>query len=264
MLGSTPSGFSEAPLGRVWPSLPHLVSSCLEFCWQLHRAFSDCPLGRVWPSLPHLVSNSLGVCWQLLWDPNSTELNNNSTPTRSPTGSLNRMFNRHQAEITVMQFRGYSLSVHHCLWHNGTFTLSHIISLNLPTRSLSITGHWNVSLPSGVSPWNRIFGPGRRSKYNMSLRVSLYFNLSQFNLPLHNSFSIAYFHYFSFSPSFPLPLSLLSLSLYIYIYMYIYISVSIFLSFHYFLLNPKHFQIVVLPNSIIVFRLDRKKSKKAF
>ncbi len=26
--------------------------------------------------------------WQLLWDPNSTELNNNSTPTRSPTGSL--------------------------------------------------------------------------------------------------------------------------------------------------------------------------------
>ena len=35
MLGSTPSGLSEGPLGRVWPSLPHLVSSCLEFCWQL-------------------------------------------------------------------------------------------------------------------------------------------------------------------------------------------------------------------------------------
>ena len=32
--------------------------------------------------------------------------------------------------------------------------------------SLSITGHWNVSLPSGASPWNSIFGPGRRSKYN--------------------------------------------------------------------------------------------------
>ena len=61
---------------------------CLEVCWQLHRGFSECPLGRVWPSLPHLVSNPLGVCWQLLWDPNSTELNNNSTPTRSPTGSL--------------------------------------------------------------------------------------------------------------------------------------------------------------------------------
>ena len=33
-----------------------------------------------------------GLClefdWQLLWDPNSTELNTNSTPTRSPSGSL--------------------------------------------------------------------------------------------------------------------------------------------------------------------------------
>ena len=37
-------------------------------------------------------------------------------------------------------------------------TLSHIISLNPPTRSLSITGHWNVSLPSGASLWNGIFG----------------------------------------------------------------------------------------------------------
>ena len=65
MLGSTPSGVSKDPLGRVWPSLPHLVSSCLEFCWQLHRGFSECPLGRVWPSLPHLVStvwNSPGNC----------------------------------------------------------------------------------------------------------------------------------------------------------------------------------------------------------
>ena len=49
---------------------------------------SESPLSRVWPSLPHLVSNSLEVCWQLLWHPNSTELNNNSTPTWSPTGSL--------------------------------------------------------------------------------------------------------------------------------------------------------------------------------
>ena len=34
-LGLTLSGVSESPLGRVWPSLPHLVSSCLEFYWQL-------------------------------------------------------------------------------------------------------------------------------------------------------------------------------------------------------------------------------------
>ena len=35
MLGSTPLGLSEDPLGRVWLSLPHLASSCLEVCWQL-------------------------------------------------------------------------------------------------------------------------------------------------------------------------------------------------------------------------------------
>ena len=29
---------------------------------------------------------------------------------------------------------------------------------NPPTRFLSITGHWNVSLPSGASPWNCMFG----------------------------------------------------------------------------------------------------------
>ena len=125
MLGSTPSGLSEGPLALVWLSLPHLVSNPLGVCWQLLRGFSECPLGRVWPSLPHLVSRCLDFNWQLhrgfprspsvgcglpyhissltLWEsagncsraPNSTELNNNSTPTRSPTGSLNRMFNRH-------------------------------------------------------------------------------------------------------------------------------------------------------------------------
>ena len=158
-------GFPRAP--SVGCGLPYHIWSLLSGrLLATASGDSKCPLGRVWPSLLHLVSRCLEFYWQLLWDPNSTELNNNSTPTRSPTGSLNRMFNRHQVEITVMQFRGYSLPVHHCQWHNGTFTLSHIISLNPPTRSLSITGHWNVSLPSGVSPWTSIFGPSRRSKYN--------------------------------------------------------------------------------------------------
>ena len=91
--------------------------SCLEVYWQLLRGFSECPprSGVAFPTTsgPYCLDLSR----QLPWDPNSTELNNNSTPTRSPTGSLNWMFNRHQAEITVMQFRGYSLPVPDC---NGT------------------------------------------------------------------------------------------------------------------------------------------------
>ena len=58
VLGSTPSGLFRGPprSGVAFPTTSGLY--CLE------------------------------VYWQLLWDPNSTELNNNSMPTRSPTGSL--------------------------------------------------------------------------------------------------------------------------------------------------------------------------------
>ena len=59
----------------------------------------------------------LEVCWQLLW--HSTQLNCIiiQRPHDRPLDLWNRMFNRHQAEITVMQFRGYSLPVHH---YSGT------------------------------------------------------------------------------------------------------------------------------------------------
>ena len=58
-------GFPSAPFGRVWPSLPHLVSSCLEDCWQLHRGFSRSP--SVGCGLPYHISSltlweSAGIC----------------------------------------------------------------------------------------------------------------------------------------------------------------------------------------------------------
>ena len=89
-----------------------------------------------------------------------------------PLDLWNRMFNRHQAEITVMQFTGHSLPVHQSMsvpWE--FFSSFHFISQFPPTRFPLITGHWNVSLPSGASPWNSIFGPGRRSKYYISTIV---------------------------------------------------------------------------------------------
>ena len=74
-----------------WPHCydRHVVSFWFSSCWgPLHWGFSRNP--SVGCGLPYHISSlcSLDVCWQLLWDPNSTELNNNSTPTRSPTGSL--------------------------------------------------------------------------------------------------------------------------------------------------------------------------------
>ena len=52
-----------------------------------------------------------------------------------PLNLWNRMFNRHQAEITVMQFTGHSLPVHQSMsvpWE--FFTSSHFISQFPPTR----------------------------------------------------------------------------------------------------------------------------------
>ena len=48
----------------------HVVSFLFSWCWgPLHRGFSEGLLGRVWPSLPHLVSRCLEFYWQLLWHP---------------------------------------------------------------------------------------------------------------------------------------------------------------------------------------------------
>ena len=51
------------------------------------------------------------------------------TIVQSPTQYLwNGMFDRHQAEITVMQFTGHSLPVHQSMTVHWDFNLSHIVS----------------------------------------------------------------------------------------------------------------------------------------
>ena len=104
-----------------WPHCydRHVVSFLFSWCstgglGPTLSGVSESPLGRVWLSLPHLVSNSLEVCWQLLWHPTQLNYIIIQRPHDRPLDLWNRMFNRHQAEITVMQFRGYSLPVHHC------------------------------------------------------------------------------------------------------------------------------------------------------
>ena len=77
------------------------------------------------------------------------------------------MFNRHQAEITVLQFRGHSLPVHHSVVYNGNFScLSHFISQFPPTQFPLLTAigmcHFLLVHHLGIA----FFGPGRRSKHN--------------------------------------------------------------------------------------------------
>ena len=126
-----------------------------------HSSGPKDPIGLMWLSLPQFVYNSvrsstqlppLGV--ELNWNQNSIQLARrtqlNYIIVRRPLDLWNRMFNHHQATITVMQFRGHSLQVHHSVVYHGNFSCSsHFISQFPPTRFPLIT----VSLPSGASPW---------------------------------------------------------------------------------------------------------------
>ena len=64
-----------------WLSLWHLIS--IFSGPQISSGVSEGLLGRVWLSLPHLVSSCLDSTGNCFGTSNSTELNNNSTPTRS-------------------------------------------------------------------------------------------------------------------------------------------------------------------------------------
>ena len=93
------------------------------------------PFGLMWLSLPHLVYNS--NCQQLNWHwlPSWLRYIIIQRPHDRPLDLWNRMFNRHQAEITVMQFTGHSIPVHQCMsvpWE--FFRSSHFISQFPPTQ----------------------------------------------------------------------------------------------------------------------------------
>ena len=128
--------------GPLLPSVAFPTTSCLRRLWSPTHQGSQGPPPPGF-LLPHLISNFSGP--QLTVLPVFTDL-------------WNRMFNRHQAEITVIQFRGHSLPVHQSMSVSWDFYLVPFHQPNPPTRSLSITGHWNMSLPSGASLWNGMFG----------------------------------------------------------------------------------------------------------
>ena len=125
----------------------------------------------MWLSLLHFVYNSIRSSTKLPqpWASNSTGTRTqfNCIIVRRPLDLWNRMFNRHQAEITVMQFRGHSLPVHHSVVYHGNFSCSsHFISQFPPTRFPLITAiRMCYLLPVhhlGMAFFDRV----KRSKHN--------------------------------------------------------------------------------------------------
>ena len=93
-----------------------------------------------------------------VWLPVLTELYNSSTSTQSPTQSLEwHVWSSSSGNNchAVQRSLSSGASVYECIMG---FYLVPFRQPNPPTRFLSITGHWNVSLPSGASLWNGMFG----------------------------------------------------------------------------------------------------------
>ena len=122
-------GVPEGPFGRAWLSLPHSSISV--------RSLTGTVIGT------RLLSWLSYIIVQL--------------PLDRLLNLWNGMIDRHPAEIAVMQFTchaGHYLPVHQSM--SGLYLVP-FHQPNPPTRSLSITGHWNVSLPSGASHCNGMF-----------------------------------------------------------------------------------------------------------
>ena len=126
--------------------------------------------GRVWLSLPHLVTNSVRSL--TLWLFVLTELYKSSTPTQSPTQSLewhdwssSSGNNCHAVQRSLSSVA----SVYECIMG---FYLVPFHQPNPLKRSLSITGHWNVSLSFGASLWKGMFGrvEGQNTTHRSNLK----------------------------------------------------------------------------------------------
>ena len=137
----TPSGFPRAP--SVGCGFPYHISSL-----QLSETLLETPLAR------------------------RTQLN--YIIVRRPLDLWNRMFNRHQAEITVMQFTGHSLPVHQSMsvpWE--FFSSSHFISQFPPTRFPHITaiGMYHF-FPVHHLEWHFTRAEGRNITFSQSFIAS--------------------------------------------------------------------------------------------
>ena len=149
-LDSNSSGAPSAP--SAWCGFPyHISSNSVRSLTQSGAPRS--PSAR--RSFLYHISSPTPTVWLLVL----TELYYSSTPTQSCTQSLEWHVwlsssgnNCHAVQRSLSS----GASVYECIM--GFFTLSHFVSQYPPTRFLSITGHWDVSLPSGASLWNDIFG----------------------------------------------------------------------------------------------------------
>ena len=112
-LSRSPGLLNRRPRGPAlcW-MMAFFTASYQQLLWTpTHWGSPEGPFGLVWLSLPHLLYNSSDspTVWLLSWLSYIIV----QRPLNRQLNLWNGMFDRFQAEITVMQFTGHSLPVHH-------------------------------------------------------------------------------------------------------------------------------------------------------
>ena len=124
---------NRRPWGPLCWVLAFFNASYQQLLWSPNSiGVPEGPLGRVWLFLPHLVYLLL----QLSGTARRTQLSYIivQRPLDRPLDIWNRMFNRHQAEKTVMQFRGHSLPVRQSMRVSWDFLACPILLANFRPR----------------------------------------------------------------------------------------------------------------------------------
>ena len=141
-LSRSPALLNRKPWGSAlcW-MMAFFTASYQQLLWAPTQSGSSSPFGMVWLSLPHLVYNSVRSLTLTVLLLSWLSYIIVQRPFSRLLDFWNRMLDYHQAEITVMQFRGHSLLVHQSMsvpWE-FFFTSSHFVSQFSPTRFPLIT-----------------------------------------------------------------------------------------------------------------------------
>ena len=129
---------NRRPWGPLYWVLVFCTASYQQLLWSPNSiGIPEGPLGRVWLSLSQLVYNSVSNCLELYSTARLLSWLSYiivQRPLDRPLDLWNRMFNRHQSEITVTQFTGHSLPVRQSMRVSWVFLACPILLANFRPR----------------------------------------------------------------------------------------------------------------------------------
>ena len=155
---------NRRPGGPLFWVMAFFTSSYQQLVWSPTQSGAPSPFGLVWLSLPHLVYNSVRSLTQLSWLLSWLSYIIVQRPLSRLLDPWNRMFDRHQAEITVMQFTGHSLPVRQSM--SVPWEFFYLVPFCQPISAQAISSHnchYNVS-PLPLHPLGMAFLAGSKAK----------------------------------------------------------------------------------------------------